>query len=206
MNNTVSNIIFLIDKSGSMNRIKSDVVGGFNSFLEEQKKLNLPMKFWLTLFDTDSIEKRYVDVNLDDIKELNDDTYYPNGMTNLYDAIGETLEELSHIKEALFVIFTDGQENASRKYNQVQIKKMIEEKEQTGYHFLYLGVDFKDYDKEASNIGISANLNVTGSNMNTYSAVANTVSNYRKSFSKSTFNVKDDYSNELNTLNNKKDN
>jgi hypothetical protein len=167
----VTNIVFLLDKTGSMGSKKSDVIGGFNTFLSEQKKSKNNIKFWFTLFNSTDIEVRHDGVNINDATELTDDNYIPTGMTTLYDAIGLTLNKMKNMNNALFVIFTDGEENCSNKYTPELIKSSIKEYEDDGFKFLYLGVDLNSFNTEANTIGIRGAVNtlssdISGSYMN----------------------------------------
>lgn len=207
-NTSPANIIFILDKSGSMQRIKTDTIGGFNSFLTEQKKLNLPTKFWLTLFDTVSIEHRYEGVDIDKVEELNDNNYIPSGATPLYDAVGTTIRKLDDVKEALIVILTDGEENASKEYTNESVKKLIEEKEKNGYKFLYLGIGIDNYVKNASAMGINSAVMTSLGNMSgSYNALNTMTATYRSCVSDNTtsaFDTSNTYNAALKHEDNKK--
>jgi len=189
-----TNIIFLLDKSGSMQVSKSDTIGGFNSFISEQKKLKNKIKFSFTLFDSISIEKRYVKVDINDVKELTDDTYTPTGMTPLNDAIGKTITDNADLKEALVVILTDGEENDSKEYSLLAVKKLIEEKQKAGWTFLYLGVDLDSFEREAHSRGISMSVNtMRGDISGSYKKMSQTITAYAVSDNKASFNAKDEF-------------
>lgn len=163
----VVNIIFLLDKTGSMCDKVKDVIGGFNRFIADQKnaqkETGIPINFWFTLFNSIGIEKRYEGVDINDVEELSDENYIVCGMTPLYDAIGKTLTDMADINEALLVIFTDGEENSSSEYNSHSIKSMIASKEQSGFKFLYMGIDLKDFQQQSTSAGIFSSVN-TNSN------------------------------------------
>lgn len=156
-------IIFLIDKSGSMGRLKDDTIGGFNSFVESQKD-DTKTTLTTVLFDTRwTILHNGLDVY--EVSPITNKDYIPGGGTAMLDAIGETInnvqdrhDELGEEKpdNVLFVITTDGEENSSKTFTKAQIERMI--KHQTtghGWEFIFLGANM-DAVKEASSIGISA--------------------------------------------------
>ena len=147
-------IVFLLDRSGSMGGLESDTIGGYNSFINSKKDLDA--KLTTVLFD-DKIEILHDRVDIKDVKKLTNKDYYVRGCTALMDAIGFAINKIS--KEAkerrvIFVITTDGYENASCEYSKSKIKKMI--KERKDWEFLYLGANIDSYD-EANSIGISKN-------------------------------------------------
>ena len=158
-------IIFVIDASGSMAHLVGDTIGGFNGFIESQKTLDGKATLTTVLFDS-SWSILHNGVDLKEVKPMTTKDYVPGGMTAMLDAIGETInrvqdrhDELGDEKpeEVLFVITTDGEENSSHKFTKSQIEKMI--KHQTnghGWKFMFLGANM-DAVKEASNIGITSN-------------------------------------------------
>ena len=144
-------IVFLLDRSGSMGGLESDTIGGYNSFINSKKDLDA--KLTTVLFD-DKIELLHDRVDIKDVKKLTNKDYYVRGCTALMDAIGTTITRISKESEdrkVIFVITTDGLENASREYSKSKIKKMIKSKKD--WEFLYLGANIDSYD-EASSIGI----------------------------------------------------
>ena len=157
-------IIFIIDKSGSMAHLSSDTIGGFNGFIASQKALEGKATLTTVLFDT-TWKILHDGVDIQEVKSMTNTDYIAGGGTAMLDAIGETInkvqdrhDELGKEKpeEVLFVITTDGEENSSRKYTKSQIEKMI--KHQTnghGWTFLFLGANM-DAVKEAESIGISS--------------------------------------------------
>lgn len=190
----ITNVIFLLDNTGSMYRIKSDTIGGFNTFISEQKKLKNNIKFSLTLFNSFQIEKRYINVDINDVEELNEDTYNPNGTTPLNDAIGKTINEVGDLKNALFVIMTDGEENASIEFDLPTVKKMIEDKEKLGWTFLYLGVDVTNFVNNAMDYGIKMSVNTFSDDIKgSYQKMSKTVNAYSISANKSNFNAQDEF-------------
>ena len=153
------NVVFLLDRSGSMYTSQSDTIGGFNRFIADQKKSKFNIKFSLTLFNSNNVEKRYVDEDISNVKDLDDNNYQPNHGTPLWDAVGTTMRELGNKKDVLFVIMTDGQENDSTEFTANQVREMIKEKEKIAWKFLYLGIDVANFD-DAMSLGIQANFNM----------------------------------------------
>ena len=138
--------VFVLDQTGSMFEKKKDTIGGFNEFLEKQKKIKkYDIKFSLILFNSAEVEKRYVAVDISKVKPLNDKNYVPAQITPLWDAIGTAISENEKKKDVFFVILTDGEENASREFTSEKVKEMIKKKDKAGWGFLYLGVDVKDF-------------------------------------------------------------
>ena len=157
----VTEIVCIIDKSGSMHSIKNDAIGGFNTFIGEQKKLEGKANVSLVLFNTE-YSPVYYNKPLNDVEALNESTFKPVGGTALLDAIGRTLNELM-TKEGseiapdkyLVVILTDGEENSSREYTNEAIKKIIEDLRTKGnWEFVYLGAN-QDAFRVAGGMGIS---------------------------------------------------
>ena len=144
-------IVFLLDRSGSMRGLESDTIGGYNSYLESQKGSNV--KVTTVLFD-DNYELLTNRTNIEDIKEITSTEYYVRGCTALLDAIGKSIElmDKAKSKKCIFVITTDGYENASKEYNKSQIKELIEGHKD--WEFIYVGADIDSY-AEASALGIS---------------------------------------------------
>jgi uncharacterized protein with von Willebrand factor type A (vWA) domain len=146
------NVIFLLDRSGSMNGSESDTIGGYNSFLKKQKDNTLVTTI---LFD-DKYETLYYREDIKKVKKLTSKEYYVRGCTALYDAIGITVNRLKKDvknQKVLFVITTDGLENASKEYHKDDIKKIIEEN--SNFEFIYLGANIDSY-AEGSKIGIKS--------------------------------------------------
>ena len=167
MNNT--EIIFVIDKSGSMSHLAGDTIGGFNGFIKSQQVLDGKATLTTVLFDnTWKIIHDGIDIR--EVKPMTTSDYIAGGATAMLDAIGEIInrvqdrhDELGSEKpdKVIFVITTDGEENSSHKFNKRQIEKMI--KHQTnghGWEFMFLGANM-DAVKEAESIGISSNRSVT---------------------------------------------
>lgn len=154
-------IICILDRSGSMEGLAKDVIGGFNTFLSEQKtkqKQN-PVLFTLVQFDTE-YDVLVKDVNLQDVQPLTSDVYVPRGGTALYDAIGRTLAERkpNGPVNRVVVIVTDGDENSSKEYSFEKVKQMITEQEKAGAKISYLSSDLKAVSTaKALNIGSFTN-------------------------------------------------
>lgn len=126
--------IFLLDKSGSMETVLDDTIGGFNSFVREQ----VPLGGTLTLYTfSTTCTCEYRDVPIEDVPFLTQETYIPGGNTALYDAMGTILKDYAG-KEGSFVILTDGQENSSRKFTKNHVKDLIEVSK---LDVMYVGVD-----------------------------------------------------------------
>lgn len=157
-------IIFVIDKSGSMSHLTKDTIGGFNGFIESQKD-DTKTTLTTVLFDT-SWKILHDGIDVYEVSPMTSKDYIAGGGTAMLDAIGEIInrvqdrhDELGAEKpdNVLFVITTDGEENSSRKFTKAQIEKMI--KHQTnghGWEFMFLGANM-DAVKEAQDIGINAN-------------------------------------------------
>lgn len=131
--------VLVLDETGSMSIREGETVQTFNNYIEQMKKEKVNCDFTLIFFNTEKTEKRYVKAALKDVKPLTEETYNPNACTPLYDAVGKAAMELGNSKDALFIIITDGEENASKEFTKERVKKLIEEKEKTGWRFIFLG-------------------------------------------------------------------
>lgn len=145
-------LIFLIDRSGSMSGSESDTIGGFNSFIEREKAKDFNTRVTTILFDH-GYDVLYTRKAIEDVDELTDREYFVRGSTALLDAIGRTINTLNREidNKVLFVIVTDGYENSSREYNKNQIKNLINN--HGDWEFIYIGADIDSY-SEAARIGI----------------------------------------------------
>lgn len=157
-----TNIIFLLDKSGSMHMVRRETIDGFNGFIEEQKQDNPNARMTLVLF-SNSIETKYVGKRITEVDKLNKATYSPHGLTALYDAIGIGVKEFDQYLEKegsdsddknIVIVLTDGMENSSTMYDKNDITKLIAEKERRGWKFVYLGANVDAYE-EASKAGFN---------------------------------------------------
>lgn len=149
-NNNEMDVVFILDRSGSMNGCEDDTIGGFNSYIEKNK--NFDYKITTVLFD-DTYELLYESTPIKDVKKLTRGEYYTRGCTALLDAIGRSISlmDSKNSKKALFIITTDGYENASHEYNKDKIKSLINNHK--NYEFMYIGADIDSYN-EGSSIGI----------------------------------------------------
>ena len=163
--NNICELVFILDRSGSMGGLESDTIGGFNSLIEKQKKQEGKCYVTTVLFDNIS-ETVHDRIELSVIPPMTEKDYYVRGSTALLDAVGETVEHISTVHKyirpedvpakTLFVITTDGMENASRKYTAENVKKLIKEKQdKDGWEFLFLGANI-DAVSAANDIGIKA--------------------------------------------------
>lgn len=154
-------INFVLDKSGSMSSIRDATISGFNEFLGDQQREGGEARITLTLFDT-RFRTIASAVPVREIPSLDYDTYAPDGMTALYDAIGYTMRVTDDYvakhnpDQVLFVIMTDGQENSSREFDQQRIFEMIRDRQQNAeYEFIYLGANQDAY-AASQQIGVAA--------------------------------------------------
>ena len=152
MNNVEDlDLIFLIDRSGSMYGSEEDTIGGFNSFIEKEKLKEGNTRVTTILFDHE-YEMLYKRKDIDDVNKLTRDEYYVRGSTALLDAIGKTITTLDREidNKALFVITTDGMENSSVEFSKSQIESMIQNH---NWEFIFIGADIDSY-SEARQLGI----------------------------------------------------
>lgn len=160
-----THIAVLLDRSGSMGVVRDETISGFNYFLKEQKATGDNATFTLVQFDSESTDVVHEARQVRDVPDLNQDTYQPRGSTPLLDALGQTIistgKTLAAIPEAkrpdkvVFVVITDGEENASHQFTKARVKEMIDH--QTGkynWQFIYLGAN-QDAFAEAGAVGIA---------------------------------------------------
>lgn len=161
----MTELVFILDRSGSMSGLESDTIGGFNSMLAKQKTEPGECLVSTVLFDTET-EVIHDRVPLGNVPNLSEKEYFVRGCTALLDAMGGAIHHIGNVhkyarpedrpERTLFVITTDGLENASRRYDYEKVKAMIErQKEKYGWEFLFLGANI-DAAKEAARFGISA--------------------------------------------------
>ena len=193
--NGVTELVFILDRSGSMAGLESDTIGGFNAMIEKQKKQDGKCYVSTVLFDNVS-EVLHDRVNLSDIKPMTDKEYTVRGCTALIDALGGAIHHIGNIhkyarnedvpEHTMFIITTDGMENASRKYSSDKVKAMIErQKEKYGWEFLFIGANI-DAVETAAQYGIDKDRAVnyvpdpTGTHI-LYESVSAVVGNVRAS-------------------------
>lgn len=147
----LTEIVFILDRSGSMSGLEEDTIGGFNSLIEKQKKENGKAYISTVLFDSRS-EVLHDRVSLDKINPMTREEYFVRGSTAMLDAIGDAIHHIGNVHKysreedrpdkTLFIITTDGMENASRRYTAEKVKNMIErQKKNYGWEFLFLGAN-----------------------------------------------------------------
>ena len=155
-----THLTIVLDRSGSMDSVRDDAIGGFNAFLEQQRKLPGAASLTLVQFDHE-YEVVHAGRDVDDVPPLTRDTFLPRGNTALYDAVGraiaETDERVGGEKEPHVVvgILTDGHENASKELDYKKLQKLIKKKTAAGWEFLFLAANM-DAVQAAEHIGISA--------------------------------------------------
>lgn len=170
MKKNLTEIVFIIDRSGSMHGLETDTIGGFNSMIEKQKQ-DKGEAFVSTVLFSNFSKVLHDRVDLNDIKALTENDYTAGGCTALLDAIGGAIKHIGNIhkyarpedvpENTLFVITTDGMENASRFYSSDKVKKMIErQKTKYGWEFLFLGANI-DAVETGAGLGIGADRSVT---------------------------------------------
>ena len=165
MKKGLTELVFILDRSGSMQGLEADTIGGFNSMIEKQKKEEGEAYVSAVLFD-DRMEVLYDRVELQKVEPMTDRQYYVRGCTALLDALGGAIHHIGNVhkyareedvpEKTIFVITTDGMENASRSYSLDRVRRMVE-RQQKQYHweFLFLGANI-DAIAEASRFGIHA--------------------------------------------------
>ena len=198
MRENLTELVFILDRSGSMSGLESDTIGGFNSMIQKQQKEEGEAFVSTVLFD-DVSEVIHDRAPIGKVEKLTDKDYYVRGCTALLDAVGSAIHHIGNVQKyarkedrpskTLFVITTDGLENASRRYQFKDVKKMIErQKKKYNWEFLFLGANI-DAIEVAGHMGISADraanyhCDETGTALN-YQVLEQAVSNVRKTSSK----------------------
>jgi uncharacterized protein YegL len=194
MKKDLTELVFILDKSGSMSGLESDTIGGFNSMLQKQKALDGECRITTVLFDN-HYELLHDRLDLRAVSPITEKEYYVGGSTALLDAIGRTIRKLVNVQRStaedyragkvLFIIITDGMENVSREFSSQQVKTMIEhEKEKYGWEFIFLGANI-DAVETAGRYGIDADRAVDyvadseGTALN-FTVMSQTVASFRK--------------------------
>ena len=165
MKKNLTEIVFILDRSGSMHGLEKETIGGFNSLIEKQKKEAGEALISTVLFDNEC-EVIHDRINLRAISPLTEKEYFARGSTAMLDAVGGAIHHIGNVhkyartedvpERTLFVITTDGMENASHRYTWEKVKNMIERQKQTyGWEFLFLGANI-DAIETAGNFGIDA--------------------------------------------------
>ena len=166
----MTELVFILDRSGSMSGLEKDTIGGFNSMIEKQKREDGQALVSTVLFDNESVVI-HDRLPLDRVPPLTEKEYYTCGCTALLDAVGGAIHHIGNVhkyarkedvpEKTLFIITTDGYENASRRYDYEKVRHMIQhEKEKYGWEFLFLGANI-DAAAEAKRFGIDADRAVT---------------------------------------------
>lgn len=172
-------IVCVLDRSGSMSSIRDDAIGGFNAFLSEQKAIPGEAKLTLALFDN-QYEVVHDATDIAAVPELTAETFVPRGMTALYDAVGRTIDAIGarlskavvKPEKVIFVILTDGEENASREYTQARTAEMIKHQtEKYGWEFVFLAANQDAFSAGAKlNIRAETTANFAADSIGTQSA------------------------------------
>ena len=194
MKKDLTELVFILDRSGSMAGREGDTVGGFNSMIEKQRKEQGEALVSTVLFDHET-EVLHDRVPLDSVVPITEKEYFVRGSTALIDAIGRSISHIGNVhkyaraedvpEHTLFIITTDGMENASREYTSDKVKRMIEEKKKKGWEFLFLGANI-DAVETAKHFGIGRDRAVTyrsdscGTALN-YEVMAEAISDVRSS-------------------------
>ena len=170
MKSNYCHIIGIIDRSGSMGGLEDEVIGGFNNFIKDQKEADGTATMTLVQFD-DQYEVNYTFKDINDVPDLNRETYQPRGMTAMYDAIGKTInstglalsimDENDRPDKVIVLIQTDGAENASNEFRDDVVKDMIKEQESKfSWTFVFLGANI-NAKATASHLGINKKMSMT---------------------------------------------
>ena len=163
MNKELTEIVYILDRSGSMGGLEEDTIGGFNAMMEKQKKTGQKAYVSTILFD-DECEVLHDRVPLEKVEKMTDRQYYVRGCTALLDAVGSAIHHIANVHKyareedrpakTIFVITTDGMENASCKYSYEQIQKMVRKQQKKhGWEFIFIGANIDSF-AEAQRLGV----------------------------------------------------
>lgn len=194
MKKGLTELVFILDRSGSMSGLESDTIGGFNSLIRKQKKEEGEALISTVLFD-DQTEVLYDRIPLSRIQPMNETQYFVRGCTALLDALGDAIHHIGNIhkyareedrpEKTIFIITTDGMENASHRYGYEKVKNMVErQRNQYGWEFLFLGANM-DAISVSERFGIQAGRAVNyecdseGTQLN-YEVLSKTISKVRE--------------------------
>lgn len=192
MNKNLTELVFILDKSGSMGGLETDTIGGFNAMLKKQQELEGAARITTALFDN-HYELLHDRLDLNAVSPITQKEYQVGGSTALLDAIGNTIRKLDAVQaqsseeyradKVIFVIITDGMENASREYSQLEIANLVSTRRSQGWEFIFLGANM-DAIKAAEGYGIAPERAATfqadsiGVNMN-YQSLGDAVLDFR---------------------------
>ena len=198
MKNNITEIVFILDRSGSMSGFEADTIGGFNATIEKQKEQDGKVYVSTVLFDNES-EVIHDRVDINEIKRMTRRDYQVRGCTALLDAIGGAIHHIGNIhkyarpedvpEHTIFIITTDGMENASQRYSSDKVKEMIKRQtEKYGWEFIFLAANI-DAVETAENIGIrkerAANYRQTKDGVyRSYCAMSEAISTVRRNRAK----------------------
>jgi len=167
MSKKITSVVFVLDKSASMAAVRDATISGFNEYINTLKKDKNEYTFSLTLFDTE-VEKVYDNVDLKKVKDLDQKSYVPSGMTALYDAACMALtvieKNLKKTDKTLFVVMTDGEENSSKEHTEKNFADKVKELEGKNFTFIFLGANQDSWataQKFGANMGNVANFAAT---------------------------------------------
>lgn len=194
MHKGLTELVFILDRSGSMEGLEGDTIGGFNSMIKKQKQLNGDCVVSTMLFDN-QVQILHDRIDIRKIPEMTTKDYYVQGCTALWDAMGSAIHHIRNVhkyirkedvpERTMFVVTTDGMENASRTYFADQVKSMVKQQKKQGWEFLFLGANI-DAISTARNLGIRPERAVTFTNdsqgvATNYEAVSEAISAFRAS-------------------------
>lgn len=193
MKKNLTELVFIMDRSGSMSGLEKDCVGGFNSMIKKQKKEDGECLVSTVLFNnSDTI--LHDRVSLKDIRQMKEEDYVPSGCTALIDALGNSIRHISDVhryirkednpEHTIFIITTDGLENASKKYSSDEVKKMVEQKKEEGWEFIFLAANI-DAVETAKKYGINEDRAVNyvsdeAGTMTNFNVLDKTIRKFRK--------------------------